>query len=509
MRREDFGIGSLFERVRDAVIVTEAGSGRVILWNPAATRVFGYPASEAIGMLVEALVPEYLKEHHRMGMARYGERGRGSYVESEEFLELPAVRKDGREIRVQLSLNPIDLKDAPGRYGRYVLAVVRDTTQRARAEEALKESEERMRGLSDAAFEGILITDGAKILEANKAFFGMLGYGPEDVIGRPALEFVAPEHRDLVERNILTGREEPYEVVGINKVTSMSTRAPWGKAFSYRGRPVRVTTVQDIAERKRAEEEIRRLNGTLERKVEERTRRLAEREGQLKDLVGRLVGRLVAAQDEERRRVAYDIHDGLTQVAIAAHQHLQTFAESHPPGSRVEPGELDRALSLVQRVVREARFVIEGLRPAALDDFGLAAALRMVVEELRKEGWEIVYEESLGTERLSPEAETGLYRVAQEAIHNVRKHAETREAGLKLTLGGPHGEQKVRLEVKDRGQGFDPLTLTRIGGPGERIGLAGMRERIGLLDGELTITSQPGEGTSVTAKIPLKNAKRD
>jgi PAS domain S-box-containing protein len=74
MRREDFGIGSLFERVRDAVIVTEAGSGRVILWNPAATRVFGYPASEAIGMLVEALVPEYLKEHHRMGMARYGER---------------------------------------------------------------------------------------------------------------------------------------------------------------------------------------------------------------------------------------------------------------------------------------------------------------------------------------------------------------------------------------------------------------------------------------------------
>ncbi len=75
MRREEFGIGTLFEKVRDAVIVAEAGSGRVVLWNLAATRVFGYPASEAHGMLVEALVPEYLKGSHRTGMARYGGDG--------------------------------------------------------------------------------------------------------------------------------------------------------------------------------------------------------------------------------------------------------------------------------------------------------------------------------------------------------------------------------------------------------------------------------------------------
>jgi signal transduction histidine kinase len=156
-------------------------------------------------------------------------------------------------------------------------------------------------------------------------------------------------------------------------------------------------------------------------------------------------------------------------------------------------------------VVREARHVIEGLRPTVLDDFGLAAALRLMVEELREEGWPVAYEENLGSRRLSPEAETGLYRVAQEAISNARKHAGVGEARLKLALG----KRDVRLEVEDRGRGFDPRAPRRAGGPGERVGLAGMRERIGLLGGELTIISGIGRGTSVVAEVPLDGTGRD
>ncbi len=242
----------------------------------------------------------------------------------------------------------------------------------------------------------------------------------------------------------------------------------------------------------------RSVRYSMQRKSAEAT--LRQREKQLAELVGRLV----AAQEEERRSIAYEIHDGLTQVAIAAHQQLQIFAEDHPPGSRVESGELDRALSLAQRVVREARHVIEGLRPTALDDFGLAAALRLMVEEFREEEWEVVYEENLGAKRLTPEAETGLYRVAQEALSNARKHAGTREVRLKLALAKRNAKRKLRLEVEDKGRGFDPRAMRRAGGPGERIGLAGMRERVGLLGGELTIESEPGEGTCVIAEVPLE-----
>ncbi len=379
MRPEDLGFGRLFERVRDAVIVADAETQRIVLWNQAATKMFGYSLSEALELRVEVLVPDPLKAQHRTGMARYAETGHGAYIDSYELLDLPALRKDGEEIRIELSLSPIGTADdEAGGLGRFVLAIVREVT-----------------------------------------------------------------------------------------------------------------------ERKKAEEEVRRLNESLEELVAERTARLVESERRLKDLVGKLV----AAQEEERRRVAYEVHDGPTQVAIAAHQHLQAFADDHPSGSTMEPGELDRALELAQRAVTEARHIIENLRPTALDDFGLAVALRMRVEELEKEGWEIGHEDALGEERLPDEIETALYRIAQEALANVRKHARTTRARTRLARRG----SKVRLEVWDEGRGFDPSSASREGGsPGERVGLSSMHERVALLGGELKITSRPGAGTSLVVEVPLR-----
>ena len=229
--------------------------------------------------------------------------------------------------------------------------------------------------------------------------------------------------------------------------------------------------------------------------AEAATQQIAVREGRLQDLVRRLQ----VAQEEERRRVAYEIHDGLAQVAASAHQHLQTFADYHAPESKTGREALGRTVELVQRTVREARRLIAGLRPTVLDDFGLATAIRLEVEALRGEGWQVSYEEDLGDQRLASQIETALFRVAQEALTNVRKHAGRARVAVSLE----QHDGLVRLEVRDWGRGFGVLGPQDRPRPGERVGLLSMHERVALLGGHCTVNSQPGEGTQVIAEVPL------
>jgi len=122
------------------VIVADAESQRIMLWNPGATGMFGYSSSEALELKVEALVPEPLQAQHRAGIARYAKTGHGSYIGSHEVLELPAVRKDGEHISIELSLGPISpVHEADGSGGRFVLAIIRDITERKRIEEEVRQ----------------------------------------------------------------------------------------------------------------------------------------------------------------------------------------------------------------------------------------------------------------------------------------------------------------------------------------------------------------------------------
>jgi signal transduction histidine kinase len=223
---------------------------------------------------------------------------------------------------------------------------------------------------------------------------------------------------------------------------------------------------------------------------------LDDRERALQNLAKSLLG----AQEVERRRVAYEVHDGLAQVAVAAHQNLQAFARRYAPETEQGRRELDRILGQVRTTVSDARRVIANLRPTALDDLGLAAAISLEVERLNEEGYQVDCEEHLGEERLPREMEIALFRVAQEALTNVRKHAGTK--WLKIEL--QRRDTEVYLEIRDFGRGFDPAALQTLGGrPGERVGFAGMRERVGMLGGELEIQSRPEAGTFVAAIIPL------
>src|ERR671917_588351 len=183
---QDLGIGTLFERIRDAVIVADAESQRIMLWNPTAERMFGYSSSEALELKVEALVPERLKAQHRAGTAHYAKTGHGPYIDSHEVLELPAVRKDGGEISVELSLSPISSVDDTNRGRRFVLAIVRDVTERKGAEEALRQNEERFRllveGVKDYAI--FMLDPEGRVASWNEGERRIKGYRQQEILGR-------------------------------------------------------------------------------------------------------------------------------------------------------------------------------------------------------------------------------------------------------------------------------------------------------------------------------------
>src|SRR5215217_1475066 len=139
VRPRDLGIGRLFERIRDAAIVADAKTWQIVLWNPAATNIFGYSVSEALGLRLETLVAGYPNDWHRARLARYAETGNSLYFDLPSQLELPALRKGGKEIYIELSLSPIGLVDDPDGSERYLLAIVRDITKRKRAEEEVRQ----------------------------------------------------------------------------------------------------------------------------------------------------------------------------------------------------------------------------------------------------------------------------------------------------------------------------------------------------------------------------------
>jgi signal transduction histidine kinase len=221
--------------------------------------------------------------------------------------------------------------------------------------------------------------------------------------------------------------------------------------------------------------------------------RLATSERQLRELLGRMLN----AQEEERRRLAYEIHDGLAQMAASAYQHLQNVASHYRPRNLQIRSNLAQALDLMRRTIKEARSLMAGLRPAALDDLGLVVALRLEVEQLQAEGWQVRFEEDSSVGRLLPAVETALFRAAQEALTNIRKHAGITRVVVTLRRRG----ELAQLIVSDAGRGYNPSLAG--GSPGEHLGIIGMQERALLLGGHCDVKWGPEVGTVVTVEIPV------
>jgi len=209
-----------------------------------------------------------------------------------------------------------------------------------------------------------------------------------------------------------------------------------------------------------------------------------------------LVHRLLNAQEDERRRVAYDLHDGLAQTLAGLHQRLQGFASQCSVLPDAQQQELGTILELAQRCVREGRQAINGLRPQLLDDFGLLHALDKEADRLRDAGHRVQWLQRSDA-RLPAHVEITLFRIAQEGINNILKHA----GPCSVRIGLSSSEAGARLHLEDDGLGFEAPSHRPITG-NSGLGLAAMGERANLLGGHLQCQSRPGRGTRLLAQVP-------
>ncbi|MEE4073983.1 sensor histidine kinase [Pseudomonas viridiflava] len=210
-----------------------------------------------------------------------------------------------------------------------------------------------------------------------------------------------------------------------------------------------------------------------------------------------LVHQLFTAQEDERKRMAYDLHDGLAQTLAGLHQRLQGFAGRCPELPEPMSADLQAILNLAQHCVGEGRQLISGLRPTVLDDFGLLQAVDKEADRLREAGI-AVHWSSRSMVRLPSHLEIGLFRIAQEGINNVLKHSGAGSVQLALDIS----DSNVSLLLEDNGRGF--VTDQRSDGNGvQKLGLVAMQERASLMGGRLTCASRPDCGTRLRATVPF------
>jgi PAS domain S-box-containing protein len=383
-----------------------------------------------------------------------------------------------------------------------VVITFQDVTGRRTAEMQARQIDERMRLLVEGALEYAIFTtrENGDIDTWNEGAERMFGYSSREIVGSNIRVLFTPEDRERgrdiseLEEAVRTGRsmDERYHVRkdGTLLYCSGVTRrldTPGG-GFAKIAR--------DLTAQRRASEALQRAHDDLEIQVANRTRELADevrKHLSAKETLVTVVKRLVTAQEDERRRVARDLHDDMGQRVTALRLMLEQARQTPDPAR-----ELEQALQLIASLDDDLTFLSWQLRPALLDELGLSAALPRFISqwsahtgipaEFRAGGYK--------QGQLDTDAEIVFYRAAQEALNNIAKHAHATRADIVLGTNDGH----VVLVIEDDGVGFDPMESAAAP---DGFGLMGMRERAGLIGATLDIESSPGRGTSVFLRLPL------
>jgi PAS domain S-box-containing protein len=381
--------------------------------------------------------------------------------------------------------------------------------------ESLALSEVRYRRLFETAQDGILIVDAKSghVFDANPFLTDLLGYPREELVGKELWEiglFHDIESNKRAFRTLQVEHYIRYEDLPLLTKDGRHIEVEFvSNVYNVGHQLVIQCNIRDVTDRKRAEAGLRAAHDQLEMRVRERTAELAQANETLRAEIAHrkqveaerrtLQGQLATAQEDERRRIARELHDQMGQHLTALGLGLKVVKnltpDQSPAGDR-----LHKLLELTDQIGREVHHLALELRPTALDDLGLKEALGNYVDTwAERSGVQIDFQATgLDLNRLPAPVETALYRVVQESLTNVLKHAAAKHVSVVLQrLPG-----QASAVIEDDGRGFD--ADSSLIANENSLGVLGMQERLALVGGSLTVESVIGRGTTVIARVPLR-----
>ena len=469
-------LGAVAGAARDAIVLVDGGQ-TIVAINEAASRMFGYTQTALLGQPLSRLIPEAQRGAHDAQVRAFAASGQA---------ERPALRHDairglrasGQVFPAEASISRVELL-VDGQIRMYFVAMLRDTSVETdlRAEVALLS--QRLRTVLDLTPVAIWIVDGEQVVYANQATIELFGVPDRGhLIGQPIDTLLHPDAPTSLRAHLAQaqpGTAAPTLLHGriVRPDGQMREVEVATTALPDHGRTVMQMVIIDVTQR----------------------RAQAREQSLHRSELRRLAASVVEAREEERRRIARELHDELGQRLTALKMEIASLRADAP--QRDNGGRITGMLEMVDSTVAALRRIAADLRPLMLDDLGLNAAIEWLARDAARR-LDMAVTVRLGSDDppLAPGADIALYRMVQEALTNVGRHARATDVRIELRQRG----NELVLTVHDNGKGFAERSMRQEG----RYGLLGIRERAIMLGGRLELDNPPGGGGRITVRLPLQ-----